>query len=136
MLIKLILDFYYCFIVLDIVLNILAFHYRRWEFSPFSSSFFLSHKGTENVSFEVTECRVEFIVKASLVEFELSCGSWGKRYVFLKLIWLEDSCFTMLLFLLYSKMNRLYIHINPIPFGLPCHSGHHSALSRAPCATQ
>ena len=102
MLIKLILDFYCCFIILDIVLNILAFNYRRWEFSPFSSSFFLSHKLTENISFEVTECRVEFIVKAYLVEFELSAGSWGKRYAFLKLIWLEDSCFTVLCYFYYT----------------------------------
>ena len=27
-----------------------------------------------------------------------------------------------------------YIHIYALPFGLPPHSGHHRAISRAPCA--
>ena len=39
-------------------------------------------------------------------------------------------------FLLYSKMNQPYIYIYPLPSGLPSHSGHHSALSRIPCAIQ
>ena len=31
-------------------------------------------------------------------------------------------------FLLHSKMNQPYICMYPLPFGLPSHSGHHSAL--------
>ena len=39
------------------------------------------------------------------------------------------SCFTTLYwFLLYSKVNRLYIHIYTLPVGIPSHSGHHTAL--------
>ena len=39
-------------------------------------------------------------------------------------------------FLLYSKMNQLYIYIYPLPFGSPSYSGYCSALSRVPCAIQ
>ena len=39
-------------------------------------------------------------------------------------------------FLLYSKMNQPYIHISLLPFGLPSHSGHHSALGRVPYTIQ
>ena len=39
-------------------------------------------------------------------------------------------------FLLHRKMNQLYMYVCPLPFGLPSHSGHHSALSRVPCAIQ
>ena len=50
---------------------------------------------------------------------------------------LEYTCLTMLCqFLLYSKMNQLYIYIYPLFFGFPSHLGHHSALSRVPCAIQ
>ena len=31
-------------------------------------------------------------------------------------------------------MSPTYVHIYPLPFGLPFHSGHHSALSRVHCA--
>ena len=49
----------------------------------------------------------------------------------------ECSCFTMLYqFLLYSKVNQLYIYIYPLFFGFPSHLGHHRALSRVPCAIQ
>ena len=48
---------------------------------------------------------------------------------------LEYGCFTMLCkFLLYSKMNQLYIYIYPLFFGFPSHLSHHSALSRVLCA--
>ena len=50
---------------------------------------------------------------------------------------LEYSCFTMLWsFLLYSKMNRPYIYIYPLPFGLPFPSlsAQHSALTIVSCA--
>ena len=33
-------------------------------------------------------------------------------------------------------MNQLYIYIYPLFFGCPSHLGHHSALSRVPCAIQ
>ena len=39
-------------------------------------------------------------------------------------------------FLLHRKMNQLYMYVCPLPSGLPSHSGHHSALSRVPCAIQ
>ena len=39
-------------------------------------------------------------------------------------------------FLLYSKVNQLYIYIHPLFFGFPSHLGHHRALSRVPCAIQ
>ena len=39
-------------------------------------------------------------------------------------------------FLLYSKMNQLYIYIYPVFFGLPSHLGHHRALNRVPCAIE
>ena len=39
-------------------------------------------------------------------------------------------------FLLYSKVNQLYIYIYPLFFGFPSHLGHHRALSRVPCAIQ
>ena len=39
-------------------------------------------------------------------------------------------------FLLYSKVNQLYVYIYPLFFGFPSHLGHHRALSRAPCALQ
>ena len=55
----------------------------------------------------------------------------------LKKLLLEYSCFTMLCqFLLYSKVNQLYVYIYPPFFGFPSHLGHHRALSRVPCATQ
>ena len=38
--------------------------------------------------------------------------------------------------LLHSEMNQPYIYIYPLPFGFPSHLGHHSALSRVPCAAQ
>ena len=37
-------------------------------------------------------------------------------------------------FLLYSKVNQLYIDIYPFLFGFPSHLSHHKALSRVPCA--
>ena len=50
---------------------------------------------------------------------------------------LEYSCFTMLCqFLLYGKVNQLYVYICPLFFGFPSHLGHHRALSRVPCAIQ
>ena len=39
-------------------------------------------------------------------------------------------------FLLYSKVNQLYIHIYLLFFGLPSHLGHQRSLSRVPCALQ
>ena len=39
-------------------------------------------------------------------------------------------------FLLYSKVNQLYVYIYPLFFGFSSHLGHHSALSRDPCAIQ
>ena len=61
--------------------------------------------------------------------------SWIVHFCFLLL--LEHSCFTMLCyFLLYSKVNHLYVYIYSLFFGLPSHLGHHKALSRVPSAIQ
>ena len=37
-------------------------------------------------------------------------------------------------FILYSRVNQLYIYTYPLIFGFPSHLGHHRALSRVPCA--
>ena len=56
---------------------------------------------------------------------------------FLKNFLLDYSCFTILCqFLLYSKVNQLYVYIYPLFFGFPSHLGHHRALSRVLCAIQ
>ena len=39
-------------------------------------------------------------------------------------------------FLLYSKVNQLYVYIYPFTVGFPSHLGHHRALSRVPWAIQ
>ena len=58
-------------------------------------------------------------------------------FSFKKIFLLEYSCFTMLCqFLLYSKVNQLYVYVYPLFFGFPSHLGHHRALSRVPCAIQ
>ena len=37
-------------------------------------------------------------------------------------------------FLLYSKVNQLYVYIYPLFVGFPSHLGQHRALNRVPCA--
>ena len=65
------------------------------------------------------------------------CCKWHYFVLFFFKFLLEYSCFTMLCqFLLYSKLNQLYIYIYPLFFGFPSHLGHHRALSRVPCALQ
>ena len=62
---------------------------------------------------------------------------WIFSFYFLKKILLEYSCFTMLCqFLLYSKVNQLYVYIYPLFLGFSSHLGHYRALSRVPCAIQ
>ena len=39
-------------------------------------------------------------------------------------------------FLLYHKVNQLYIYMYPLFLGFPSHLAHHRALSRVPCAIQ
>ena len=39
-------------------------------------------------------------------------------------------------FLLYSKVNQLYVYIYPLFFGFPSHLGHHRVLSGVSCAIQ
>ena len=47
------------------------------------------------------------------------------------------SCFAMLCqFLLYSKVNRLYVYTYPLFLRFPSHFSHHRSLSRVPCAIQ
>ena len=70
--------------------------------------------------------------------FELCSGQRAviKCFSFLKFL-LVCSCFTMLCqFLLYSKVNQLYVYIYLLFFVLPSHLDHHRALSRVPCAMQ
>ena len=45
-----------------------------------------------------------------------------------------NGCFTVCVFLFYSRMNQLCLYMDLLPFGLPFHSGHDSALSRVPFA--
>ena len=49
---------------------------------------------------------------------------------------LEYNCFTIVLFLLYIKVNLPYVYIYPLFFGISSHLGHHIALSRVPCVIQ
>ena len=42
----------------------------------------------------------------------------------------------MCYFPLYSKVNNLYLDIEPLLFGFPSHLGHHRVLSRVPCAVE
>ena len=47
----------------------------------------------------------------------------------------EYSCFTVLCqFLLYGKVNQLYVYMYSPFFGFPSHLGHRWILSRIPCA--
>ena len=47
-------------------------------------------------------------------------------YFFFHFFLLEYSCFTMLCqFLLYSKVNQLYVYMYPLFFRFPSHLGHH-----------
>ena len=39
-------------------------------------------------------------------------------------------------FLLYNKVNQLFVYIYPLFFGFPSHLGHYRAFSRVPCAIQ
>ena len=56
---------------------------------------------------------------------------------FIKNFLLEYICFTILCqFILYSKVNQLYVYICPLFFGFPSHLGHQRALSRVPCVVQ
>ena len=53
---------------------------------------------------------------------------------FLKKFLSEYSCLTMLCyFLLYRKVNQLYIYTCPLFFEFPSHLGNPRALSRVPC---
>ena len=50
---------------------------------------------------------------------------------------LEYGCFTLLcLPALHNIMNQPYTYRYPLPFGLPSHLGHPSALGRVPCSIQ
>ena len=58
-------------------------------------------------------------------------------FLLIKKLLLEYNCFTMLCkFLLYSRVNQLYVYIYPLFCGFPPHLGHHRALSTVPCALQ
>ena len=57
--------------------------------------------------------------------------------IFIGVQFLLEYRFTMLCqFLLYSKMNQLYIYIYPLFFRFFFHIGHYRVLSRVPCAIQ
>ena len=65
-------------------------------------------------------------------------AQWGQSpclvfIIFFILFLLACGCFTVLcLFLLYSKVNQLYVYVSPLLLGFPSHLGHHRALSRFP----
>ena len=72
-----------------------------------------------------------FYQGTEMAEFEYDSSVFFFFFFFL----LEYSCFTILCqFLLYSKVNQLYIYIYSLFFGFPSYLGHHRALSRVPCA--
>ena len=67
--------------------------------------------------------------------YNVLCALSFVRFVVFKKIFLGYSCLTMFCwFLLYSRMNQLYVYIDPLFSGFPSHSGHHRALSRVRCA--
>ena len=67
---------------------------------------------------------------------EVSCCNKTQHFIFLikKIFLLEYICVSMLYqFLLYSKVNQLYIHIYPCFFRFYSHRGHYKVLNRVPC---
>ena len=69
----------------------------------------------------------------------VGCSPWGcKESDMTERLSTAHNCFTILSqFLLYSKVNQLYVYIYiPSCLGFPFHLGHHRALSRVPCAVQ
>ena len=75
-------------------------------------------------------------------EIPLDRGAWWatvckvtKSWTWLSNWTTVNICFTMSCkFLLYSKVNRLYVCTYPLVFEFPSHFGHHRALSRVPGA--
>ena len=69
--------------------------------------------------------------------FKQECGEEAMEgpLCFLKNFKFEFSCFTMLCwFLLYSKLNQLYVYVYPLFFEFPPLLGHQGAFSKVPCA--
>ena len=81
------------------------------------------------------------------------CDSWGRKELdtterlnwtdwmntcdFLKINFIGILLFFNVVLVYTVKQNEsANTYIYPFPFGLPSHSGHHSALSRVPCAIQ
>ena len=44
--------------------------------------------------------------------------------------------YNVVLVLLCSKVNQLYVYIYHLFFGFPSHLGHHRAMNRVPCTMQ
>ena len=88
----------------------------------------LPHQKTKGSSCQPIFHEADYLVSVACIYF---------LHDFLKLIFLECTCFTILCqFLLYKKENQLYIYICPLFFGFTSHLGHHKVLSRVPCAIQ
>ena len=88
----------------------------------------LPHQKTKGSSCQPIFHEADYLVSVACIYF---------LHDFLKLIFLECTCFTILCqFLLYKKENQLYIYICPLFFGFPSQLGHHRELSRAPQAVQ
>ena len=49
---------------------------------------------------------------------------------------LEYSCFTCCVSFYLQQNEPVFLYINPLFFGFPPHLGHHTALSRDPCAVE
>ena len=58
------------------------------------------------------------------------------KLFFFKLIFIIVDLQCCIIFLLYNRVNLLYIHIYPLFFRFYSHIGHYRVLSRVPCAVQ
>ena len=62
---------------------------------------------------------------------------WLFKNLFFKINFIGILLFFNVVLVYTAKQNEsANTYIYPLPFGLPSHSGHHSALSRVPCAIQ
>jgi hypothetical protein len=82
---------------------------------------------------------VETIANRGQIKDFLAFGFIEHHFLILVLNYflLKYSCFTALCYyLLYRKVNKLYVFIYPLFFIFPFHSGHHRAFGRVPSAIQ
>ena len=68
---------------------------------------------------------------------QCSALSESLNLLFLKLIFIGvELLYNVVLVSMFNRMNQPYIYMYPLPFAVPFHLGHHSALRRVPCAMQ